>query len=167
MEVNYSTLIMNWVNFAIIILILRHFFWDKIKGILAERQKYVDEKLTQADEDARKARVYLVKNEQILQSAKEEGKKITEIQKQKGDKVYEEIIDNAKIEANSLKERARLEIEREKEKAEYQIKKQAVDLAIELSIKALEQKIDEDIHRKLIGDFIILWPAASHPTHIL
>jgi F-type H+-transporting ATPase subunit b len=154
MDVNYSTLIMNWVNFAIIILILRYFFWDKIKGIIAERQEYVDEKLTKADEDAEKARMYLVQNEQILQSAKEEGKKITERQKEKGDKLYEEIVHNAKSEVSSLKERASLELGREKEKAEYEIKKQAVDLAIELSVKALGQQIDEDTHRKLIGDFI-------------
>lgn len=154
MEMELSTLILTWVNLAIIILILKHFFWDKLKGIIAERQTYVDEKLTKADEDSEKARMYLLKNEKILQSAKEEGKKITERQKQKGDKVYDEIIDNAKNEATSLKERAMLEIEREKEKAEYEIKKQAVYLAVELSIKALEQKIDEETHRKLIGDFI-------------
>jgi F-type H+-transporting ATPase subunit b len=154
MDIEKSTILMNWVNFGIILVILKHFFWDKLKGIIAERQKYVDEKLTKADEDSEKARMYLLKNEKILQTAKEEGKKITERQKQKGDKVYQEIIDNAKIEANSLKERSILEIEREKEKAEYEIKKQAVDLALEISIKALDQKIDEDIHRKLIGDFI-------------
>ena len=151
---NLSQTIMTMINFAILVWILRYFFWDKLKGIIEERQKYVDEKLIKADEDSEKARVYLLKNEKILQSARDEGKKITEGQKQKGDKVYQEIIDNAKVEANSLKERASLEIEREKEKAEYEIKKQAVDLAVELSIKALEQKIDEDTHRKLIGDFI-------------
>ena len=154
MEMEKSTLIFTWINFAIIVFVLKYFFWDKLKGILQERQKYVEEKLMQADEDSEKARVYLLKNEQILQSAKEEGKKITERQKQKGDKLYEEIIDNAKTDAVSLKERAMLEIEREREKAEYEIKKQAVDLAVELSIKALDQKIDEDTHRKLIGDFI-------------
>ena len=154
MEVRLSTLVINWVNFGIIFLLLRHFFWNKLKGIIAERQKYVDDKMTKADEDAEKARMYLVKNEQILQSAKDEGKKITERQKEKGDKLYEEIVSDAKVEASSLKERASLEIEREKEKAEYEIKKQAVDLAIELSVKALGQKIDEDTHRKLIGDFI-------------
>lgn len=154
MKIELSTLILTWVNLIAMILILRYFFWDKIKGIIAERQKYVDDKLTKADEDSEKARMYLLKNEQILQSAKEEGKKITERQKQKGDKIYEEIIDNAKNEANSLKERAKLEIEREKEKAEFEIRKQAVDLAVELSVKALDQKVDEDTHRKLIGDFI-------------
>lgn len=154
MEIELSTMLMNWVNFAVIILILKYFFWEKIKGVLSERQKYVDDQITKADEDAEKARMYLVKNEQILQSAKEEGKKITERQREKGDKLYAEIVQNAKEEANSLKDRANLEIEREKEKAEYEIKKQAVDLAIELSVKALGQQIDEDTHRKLIGDFI-------------
>ena len=55
MEINYSTLITNWINFAIIIVVLKHFFWDKLKGIIAERQKYVDDKLTKADEDSEKA----------------------------------------------------------------------------------------------------------------
>lgn len=154
MEVKLSTLVMNWINFAIIILLLRHFFWNKLKGIISERQKYIDDKLTKADEDAEKARMYLVKNEEILQLAREEGKKITEGQRVKGDKLYAEIVENAKAEANSIKERAGLEITREKEKAEHEIKKQAVDLAIEISIKALAQQIDEDTHRKLIGDFI-------------
>jgi F-type H+-transporting ATPase subunit b len=154
MEVKLSTLVMNWVNFAIIILLLRHFFWNKLKGIIGERQKYIDDKMTKADEDAEKARMYLVQNEQILQSAKEEGKKITEAQREKGDKLYDEIVSDAKAEAVSLKERTNLEIEREKQKAEHEIKKQAVDLAIELSVKALGQQIDENTHRKLIGDFI-------------
>lgn len=154
MEVKLSTLIMTWVNFAIIVLLLRHFFWNKLKGIISERQKFIDNKMAKADEDAEKARMYLVQNEQILQSAREEGKKITEAQREKGDNLYDEIVSDAKAEAVSLKERAGLEIEREKQKAEHEIKKQAVDLAVELSVKALGQQIDEATHRKLIGDFI-------------
>ena len=154
MEVRLSTLVMNWINFAIILLLLRHFFWNKLKGIIAERKKYIDDKMIKADEDAEKARMYLVKNEQILQGAKEEGKKITEEQRVKGDELYSEIVENAKVEAISIKERAGLEIEREKEKAAHEIRKQAVDLAIELSVKALGEQVDESTHRKLIGDFI-------------
>ena len=40
------------------------------------------------------------------------------------------------------------------DKLKKQIKKQAVDLAVELSVKALEDSIDENVHRKLISDFI-------------
>lgn len=154
MEIDFSTILMTWVNFGIIVLILKHFFWDKVKGIIQERQDSIEEKLTKADEDSEKARMYLLQNERILKDAKEEGKKITEKQKQKGDKIYEEIVDNAKTEATALIERANVEIEREKEKAEYEVKKQAVNLAVDLSIKALEGSIDEDVHRKLISDFI-------------
>lgn len=154
MEIDFSTILMTWVNFAIIVLILKYFFWDKLKGIIQERQNSIDEKLTKADEDSEKARMYLLQNERILKEAREEGKKITEKQKQKGDKVYDEIVENAKIEASALIERANVEIERQKEKAEYEVKKQAVDLAVDLSIKALEESIDENVHRKLISDFI-------------
>ena len=86
--IKISTLIYTIINFAILLLILKHFFWDKLKGIIESRQSEVEE------------------------------------------------------------------IGREKEKAEYEVKKQAVDLAVELSIKALDTQIDEDLHRKLISDFI-------------
>ena len=153
-EINISTLIFTLINFVILVLILKHFFWDKIRSVIEERQEDIDEKLLKADEDSEKARMYLLKNEEILNQAREEGKKITERQKQKGDKIYEEIIQNAKNESASLIERANLEIEREKEKAEYEIKRQAVELAVELSVKALDETIDEETHRKLISDFI-------------
>lgn len=153
-DINISTLIFTLINFVILVAILKHFFWSKIQEVIEERQNNIDEKLMKADEDSEKARMYLLQNQRILKEAKEEGKKITEKQKQKGDKIYDEIVANAKLEANALIERANLEVEREREKAEYEIKKQAVDLAVELSIKALEESIDEDVHRKLISDFI-------------
>lgn len=152
--INIPTMIWTIINFAILILILRHFFWQKIKEVIESRENEIEDKLTKADEDSEKARMYLVKNERILKEARHEGKKITEERKKKADKIYDEIIDDAKKEADALVERAKLEISREKEKAEFEVKKQAVDIAVELSVKALEDQIDENLHRKLIKDFI-------------
>lgn len=153
-DIDISTLILTLINFAILVAILKHFFWSKLQEVIEGRQNSIDEKLMKADEDSEKARMYLLQNERILKQAREEGKKITEQQKKKGDKIYEEIVANAKVEAEALIERANVEIEREKEKAEYEVKKQAVDIAVELSVKALEESIDEEVHRKLISDFI-------------
>ena len=122
MEIDFSTILMTWVNFGIIVLILKHFFWDKIKGIIEERQDAIDEKLTKADEDSEKARMYYYKWKN-LKDAKEEGEKNHwKNEKQKGDKIYEEIVDNAKTEANALIERANVEIEREKKKLNMKLK---------------------------------------------
>ena len=156
MNIGITIPTMCWtiINFGILILILRHFFWDKLKEVIEARENEIEEKLTKADEDSEKARMYLVKNERILKEARKEGKKITEEYKKKADKIYDEITEDAKKEADALIERAKLEILREQEKAEYEVKKQAVDIAVELSIKALENQIDEKIHRQLIHDFI-------------
>lgn len=154
MEFQGSTIVMTLVNFVLIVLILKHFLWDKIQKAIEEREALIESTITKADEDAEKARKFRIENERILKSAKEEGKKITETKKQKADTIYKEIVEDAHKEAEVIMNRARLEINREREKAEFELRSQAVDLAIMLSAKALEETIDEAKHRRLINDFI-------------
>lgn len=154
MEFNISTILFTIINFIILMFILKHFLWDKIKAAIAERENYIEDKIIKADEDAEKARRFRIENERILKSAKEEGKKITESKKQKADKIYQEIVNDARKEAEAIMDRARLEINRERQKAEFELRNQAIDLAVMLSTKALEETIDEAKHRRLINDFI-------------
>lgn len=154
MDIHVSTIIMTLINFVILVLILKHYLWDKIKSVIEEREEYIEEELAKADDELERARMYLLENERILKTAREEGKKITEKQKQKADKIYKEIVEEANKESKLIQERARLEIEREREKAQYELKKEAVELAINLSYKALEGSITDDNQRELISDFI-------------
>lgn len=154
MDIDPSVLLMTLINFFILVLILKHFFWEKIRIAIQDREDFIQEQLSNAEDESQKARLYLIENERILKSSKEEGKKIIEKKKQKANKVYSEIVDDANKEAKAIVDRARLEIEREKEKAQYEIKKQVVNLAIELSAKALEEKLEDSTQRELIGDFI-------------
>ena len=154
MDIDPSVLLMTLINFFILVLILKHFFWEKIRIAIQDREDFIQEQLSNAEDESQKARLYLIENERILKSSKEEGKKIIEKKKQKANKVYSEIVDDANKEAKAIVDRARLEIEREKEKAQYEIKKQVVNLAIELSTKALEEKLEDSTQRELIGEFI-------------
>ena len=154
MDIDPSVLLMTLINFFILVLILKHFFWEKIRIAIQDREDFIQEQLSNAEDESQKARLYLIENERILKSSKEEGKKIIEKKKQKANKVYSEIVDDANKEAKAIVDRARLEVEREKEKAQYEIKKQVVNLAIELSTKALEEKLEDSTQRELIGDVI-------------
>ena len=154
MDIDPSVLLMTLINFFILVLILKHFFWEKIRIAIQDREDFIQEQLSNAEDEYQISRFYLIENERILKSSKEEGKKIIEKKKQKANKVYSEIVDDANKEAKAIVDRARLEIEREKEKAQYEIKKQVVNLAIELSTKALEEKLEDSTQRELIGDFI-------------
>jgi len=149
-----SIVILTLINLVIIVLILKHFLWDKIKLAIQDREDYIDTQIGKADEDSQKARLYLIENERILKSAKEEGKIIIEKRKIKATKVYDEIVLEANKESKTIMERAKTEIEREREKAEFELKKHVVTLAIEISTKALEEKVENSKQRELINDFI-------------
>ena len=154
MNIDPSVVLATMINFVILLLILKHFFWDKVGNVIKERQDYIESKISQADEDSEKARLYLVENERILRSSKEEGDKIREAKKEKANKMYDEIVKDANKESKAIMERASLEIQRQKEKAKYELKKEVVDLAIDLSAKAISEKVQEEKQRDLINDFI-------------
>ena len=154
MEIDILKIIMTLVNFFILVLLLKHFLFEKVKAVIEERENYIEQKITEAEEESAKARMYLVENERILSTSKQEGNKIIEKKKDKASKIYSEIIEEANKEAKTIMSRASLEIEREKEKAQYELKKQVVNLAIDISTKALEEKVQESKQRELINDFI-------------
>ena len=154
MSINWFTVIATIINFLITVVILKHFFFNKIKDLIKSRQGYITEQIREADENAEKARKLRIDNENLLKSAKEEGKKITEEQKKKADRLYEEIIDNAQKDAKSVMEKANAEIIRERDKAQQELKQQTVQLALMMSSKILNETIDEEKHRGLIDEFI-------------
>ena len=154
MEINPSTLIATIINFIILFVVLKYFFFEKVQAIIEERENLINEKVDYADEEAEKARMMAIENERMLKNAREEGKLITERHKQKAEKVYEEIVNEASQEAKIIIGRAKVEINREKEKVEDNLKREAIELAIELSKKVIEKNIDEEKNRELIGEFI-------------
>ena len=154
MEINLGLILASVINFIILLAILKHFFFGKVKAIIDEREDYINDRLDSAEEATDKARMIAIENERALNREKEEGKAITEAHKKKEKKVYNEIVEDAKSEANLIIERARVEIDREREKVEYSLKKEAIDLALELSKKVIEKNIDEEKNKKLIDEFI-------------
>lgn len=154
MNIDFGKFLMTIINFIILLLILKHFFWEKIKQVINDRENLIEDKMLEAEENAERARKLRIDNERLLKSVKEEGKKLREEEKRKAEKIYEDIISEAQKESNIIKERTRIEIQRETQKAEYELKHQVVDLALILSSKALEEDIDENKHRQLIDKFI-------------
>ena len=154
MEINPSTLIATIINFVVLYLILKHFFFGKVEAIISERENLINQQLDEAEEEAEKARMLAIENQRMLKNARDEGKLLTKRHKEKAEKIYDEIIEEANKESKIIIERAKIEINRQKEKAEYQLKKGAVELAIALSQKVIEKNIDESKNRELIDDFL-------------
>ena len=154
MSIKISDVIGTMVNFLILFLILRHFFFNKVNNMLTARSEDISKDINSARINNEKAEQLRLENEQKLKDASKEGKSIIESFKAKADKVSKQILDDANGEAQNTLEKGKKELQREVEKASSDIRSQVVDLAVMLSSKTLGQTIDEAQHRKLIAEFI-------------
>lgn len=154
MELQLGKVIATIINFIILLLILKKFFWSKIEILIDERQKFILNKINEAKEKEEQAEKMIIEKELALKEARIEGKKITEKRKNQADKIYDEIINEAKNSAKIIEEKSRLELEREKLKAMEEIKEKSVDLAITLSKKIVEKELDEKNQKEILDKFI-------------
>jgi F-type H+-transporting ATPase subunit b len=154
MQIKISDVIGTMINFFILFLILRHFFFNKVNNMLAARSEDISNDISSAKANNEKAELLRLENEQKLKDASAEGKSIVESFKAKAEKISKQIVEEANSEAQNTLEKGKKELQREVEKASSDIRSQAVDLAVMLSAKALGQTIDEVQHRKLIEEFI-------------
>lgn len=154
MEISLVKIIITIINFIILVLILKHFLWAKIEMIISLRQQEINESITKAENFVKESENLKIENEKVLGMTKVQNRKITKEKKLQADKMYDEIVEAAKFEADVIKLNAQNEIEMEFEKAKFEIKKQVVDLSLSVSKKVLEKEIDEKTHNDLINNFI-------------
>ncbi|MBZ9685066.1 F0F1 ATP synthase subunit B [Clostridium estertheticum] len=154
MNVYLSTIIFTFINFIILLFILKRFLIKPVNKIMDDRQDGINTSIKKAKDDEEKAAISREEKDRLLHESKVKGREIVKEYKVNAENISQEIIDEAKKESIIIIERSRVEIEREKEKAQSEIKKQVIELSLVLAEKALEQHIDEKEHRRLIEDFI-------------
>jgi F-type H+-transporting ATPase subunit b len=154
MEIKMSVVIASMINFAIFFLIFKYFFYKPVDEVITTREDEIKGRIKNAEENEKTAEQLRIQNEALLSNAKQEGKNLMESYKQRAEKLSADIIKNTQSEAQLTLERAKTEIDREKEKAKDELRSETVNIAVSLSIKALEGTIDEEQHRKLIKDFL-------------
>lgn len=117
------------------------------KEAIAKDIKFAENKKIEAEE--------LRKDYELkISEAKNEAKGIVEASRKRGDQIREEIVANAKADANDILNKANKEIERQKEKAAEELKQEVVTIAMMAATKVVEQKLDEKTHKNMINKFI-------------
>lgn len=138
------TLFMNMITLLVLFLILRKFFWQKLRDFMLARQQKITDSFDNAAKVNEEAEQKLVDYSIKLESIADERTKILKEAKNKADIQAKEIIDDASEKAHRLVMEAQKEIEREKAHAMDDMKQQ---IAL-LSIYAAEQIIDKSLDPK-------------------
>ena len=153
LTINWN-LIFSIITVLVLILILKRFFFEKVKRFMDERKAQVAEQFQKADEAENKARKKLDEYNEILAGAEKEKRTIIAGAMENAKIQADSVLDEARKEAANIREKSRIQIEREKAAARKEIHNEASELAVQVAEKILENKLDADAHASVIDEII-------------
>lgn len=153
LTINWN-LIFSIITVLVLILILKHFFFEKVKKFMDERKAKVEEQFQKAEEAENQAREKLDEYNEILAGAEKEKRVIIADAMENAKLQANSVLDEARKEAADIREKSRLQIEREKIAARKEIHNEVGDLAVQLAEKILESELDENAQASVIDEII-------------
>ena len=148
------TLIAQWCNLLILMLLVKKFLFKPVLNILQKRQDEVDKIYADANKAKDEANTLRADYENRLAAAKEEAGEIVKTATAAAQRKSTEMLEEAQTKASGLVARAEAQIAQEKKKAINEIKDEISGMAVDIASKVVEREISAKDHEKLIEDFI-------------
>lgn len=154
MGLEIGQIVTHIIGFLIAVLLLKKFAWKPLLSILEERRSKIKSEFDNIDKEKKKVEDlvsdYQTKLKEIDSLARV---KIQEAARE-GQKVGNEIKENARKDSKDILTRAREEIDRDVDKAKVQLKNDLVNMAMRAAEKLIRERLDEEKDRQLIARFI-------------
>lgn len=148
------TLLMNMITLIVLYLVLRKFFFAKIRNFMQMREQTVKDSFDNAEHVNKLADEKLREYNEKLAEIDAKGREVIRESKLRADARAQEIIDAADKKASEMILQAEREVEREKLKAVDEMRGQIASLAIYAAEKILEKEIDQGRHTAIIDSII-------------
>ena len=140
------------VTFLVLLALLAKFAWRPLLQALESRQERIRKSL----EDAERARQELERLQQesakIMQQARIEAESIVTQTRADAERLREELKQKAKDEADNVLRNAQQQIQLQTRQAIQQIRHEVADIAVLLASKLLERNIAKEDNKRLIDD---------------
>jgi F-type H+-transporting ATPase subunit b len=136
------------IGFGILFFILAKFAWPVITKMIADREKFIQQQLTEAENVRQEMKNLKSEHHQLLIEAKDERDKILADAR----KMVEKMNDDAKLrcekETDAMMAETRAVIENEKMKALTEIKNEIANLSIDVAEKILREELKNDTRQE-------------------
>ena len=150
--INLPGLIVQLVNFALLLLVLRLVLYKPILKMLDQRRERIAESLQAADSMKQQAAAAETQVQEELAKARAEGQALIAAAQQNASRIQEDARTQAKTEADALVSRARQEIELERDNAIARLRSEFADLTVSAAEKVINQSLDRSAHQRLIEE---------------
>lgn len=152
-EINWS-IIMVWITVIVLFLVLKKFFFEKVKDFMEARSNSIQDAFDSAEAVNRRADEKMENYNRRIANVEAEGREIIKEAKIRADAQAREIIENANSQASEIMAKAERNIEREKAKAMEEMRQEIAALAILAAEKVVEKEIS-NVGQDAIVDEVI------------
>jgi len=153
-SINLGLSIWTVVIFTSLLIVLWRFAWGPILGAVEAREKGIQNALDEAKFRQEEAEKLFAEHKAQLSDARRQASEILAEGREAADRLRKELEVKAREESDGILTRARAEIEREKDAALDTLRREAVDLALAAASKLLHQKLDSELDRKLVMEYV-------------
>lgn len=149
-----ATLLVQIVNFIVLLLVLKKFAWGPLLKTMHDRSAKIEKNIRQADEDRAKAAELKKEYEGQLAQARMRAQEITDAAAARADQDTRQQKEATRLEIEKMKEAARLRLEQDREEAAKVMKAQMVAMSLAAAAKLMGRKMDEAADEQLVAEFI-------------
>ncbi len=148
------SIVVQLINTCIMCFILAKLLYNPVLNFLNARKERIASQIDEANKMLNEAKTLKMQYELKLEDIETERSDILETARASAIKSSQQIISQAKEEADTIKKRAMLDIEREQAKVQDEVKKQIIKVSTAMSEKFIAAKISESEQEKLVEETI-------------
>lgn len=145
-------LVWNIINLVVLYLVLRHFLFKPVMGIMDKRRQIIEDGLRNAQDAQNDAMKMKQEYEDALKGAKQESVQIVENARSAAKNEYDRIVAEAGEKAGSIIENAKETVRVERERTMRELQGEIAGLAVASAAKIVGKTADQDLYDQFLKE---------------
>lgn len=154
MELSPYTVVLQMINFVVLVVLLQRFLFKPVMAMLDQRQAQVQSDLDQAAQARQQAERLIQQGEQGIAAANQRVERLLTEAAQNAEQVRAEAATDAEARARRLIDEAREYLRREQDKAREVLRQEAARLAVGVAGKLLPRALNAEQQQRLLDQAI-------------
>ena len=142
------------IIFVVLLIVLRKFAWGPLLAALDEREQNIKEALEQAQKTQRETELVLAENQRRTDEGFKRAEEIVQQARQEAEQMRQRMLEEAKAESRRVTEQGLRRIEAEQRAAMEEIRKMAGDLAIQAAGRLIQVSLSDQQQREIVDKFL-------------
>ncbi len=151
---NITTVIVQLLATGVMFILFKKYLWATVQDYFAKRADFIEKQITDAQGANEKAKQLMQESEEQARASVLEYRDIVEKARVDASKLKDEIVAEAKKEAEMKMSQAQREIEAEKTLAKQEMKEEMITIAMDVATKIMNKDMNTSDNKVLVEEFI-------------